>query len=74
MDIYEYIKKKIIAPKLSSLTQATISGVDSFEKYQYIVGQIKSLNDLQQELTDLQKKQELIDEDDDDQERGNTSS
>ena len=74
MDIIDYIKKKIIAPKVANLTQTTTSGVDTFEKYQYIAGQIKSLNDLQQELTDLQKKQELIDEDDDDQERGNTSS
>jgi hypothetical protein len=72
MDIIDYIKKKIIAPKVANLTQTTTSGVDSFEKYQYIVGQIKSLNDLQQELTDLQKKQELID--DDEEERGDTSS
>ena len=72
MDIIDYIKKKIIAPKVTNLTQTTISGVDTFDKYQYIVGQIKSLNDLQQELTDLQKKQELTDEDDD--ERGDTSS
>ena len=72
MDIIDYIKKKIIAPKVANLTQTTTSGVDSFETYQYIVGQIKSLNDLQQELTDLQKKQELID--DDDEERGDTSS
>ncbi len=72
MDLIDFIKKKIIAPKVANLTQTTISGVDSFEKYQYIVGQIKSLIDLQQELTDLQKKQELIDEDD--KERGDTSS
>jgi hypothetical protein len=72
MDLIDFIKKKIIAPKVANLTQTTISGVDSFEKYQYIVGQIKSLIDLQQELTDLQKKQELIDEDD--KKRGNTSS
>jgi hypothetical protein len=72
MDLIDFIKKKIIAPKVANLTQTTISGVDSFEKYQYRVGQIKSLIDLQQELTDLQKKQELIDEDD--KKRGNTSS
>jgi hypothetical protein len=39
------------------------------EKYQYIVGQYRSLNDLQQDLRDLLKKQELFDDDSD--ERGN---
>ncbi|MBM3194124.1 MAG: hypothetical protein FJZ59_07845 [Chlamydiae bacterium] len=59
----EYILKKIIQPKIKLLTDIAIGGVDTFDKYQYIVGQIKSLTDLQQELTNLQKKQELYDED-----------
>lgn len=71
MDTIEFILKKIIAPKMETLVQATISGVDSYEKYQYIVGQIKSLSDLRQELMDLRKKQELINDED---ERGDTSS
>lgn len=61
----EYILKKIIQPKIKLLTDIAIGGVDTFDKYQYIVGQIKSLTDLQQELTNLQKKQELYDEDED---------
>jgi len=61
----EYILKKIIQPKIKLLTDIAIGGVDTFDKYLYIVGQIKSLTDLQQELTNLQKKQELYDEDED---------
>ena len=49
---------------MEDLKQNIISGVDSYEKYQYLVGQYRSLNDLQQDLRDLLKKQEMFDDDD----------
>jgi hypothetical protein len=68
-EIIQYILKKLIKPRLEQLKETTISGIDTMEKYQYIVGQYRSLNDLQQDLRDLLKKQELFDDDSD--ERGN---
>jgi hypothetical protein len=67
----QYILHKLIQPRLEQLKELSISGVDNIEKYQYIVGQYRSLNDLQQDLRDLLKKQELLDDDDSD-ERGST--
>jgi hypothetical protein len=46
----QYILKKLIKPRLEQLKETTISGIDTMEKYQYIVGQYRSLNDLQQDL------------------------
>jgi hypothetical protein len=47
--------------QLETLKQAAIYSVDTIEKLQYVRGQIKSLEDLQQELKDLLNKQELSD-------------
>ncbi len=47
--------------QLETLKQAAIYSVDTIEKLQYVRGQIKSLEDLQQELKDLLNKQELRD-------------
>ena len=48
--------------QLETLKQAAIYSVDTIEKLQYVRGQIKSLEDLQQELKDLLNKQEYEDE------------
>jgi len=64
VEVIQHIMKKIIQPKMEDLKQNIISGVDSYEKYQYLVGQYRSLNDLQQDLRDLLKKQEMFDDDD----------
>ena len=48
--------------QLETLKQAAIYSVDTIEKLQYVRGQIKSLEDLQQELKDLLNKQELEDD------------
>jgi hypothetical protein len=53
-------RKEILADKVTF-------GVDNWDTYKYIIGQIRSLNDLQQDLKDLLKKQEL---DNDDNARG----
>ena len=48
--------------QLETLKQAAIYSVDTIEKLQYVRGQIKSLEDLQQDLKDLLDKQEIEDE------------
>ncbi len=42
-----------IKKNLHSLKQHAIYGVDTIEKLQYVRGQIRSLEDLQQDLNDL---------------------
>ena len=69
LESIQYILNKLILPKLEQLKETAISGIDTMEKYQYIVGQYRSLSDLQQDLRDLLKKQELFDDED---ERGST--
>ena len=60
MDYYtiKYIQNKLLKPKIDSLTTKVKLGVDNFAEYKYIIGQIRSSEDLQQDLTDLLKKQE----------------
>ncbi len=54
----KYIQKKILKPKTDALTEKIKLGVDTFEEYKYIIGQIRSNEDLHRDLTDLLKKQE----------------
>ena len=61
-DTVNYIKKKLIQRKLDTLKEKVVIGVDNWDTYKYIIGQIRSLEDLQQDLTDLFKKQELNDD------------
>jgi len=58
----KYIKKKLLTPKLERLKEKVVIGVDNWNEYQYIIGQIRSIEDLQQDLTDLFKNQELHDD------------
>ncbi len=60
-DTLRYIQKKI-KEKRALYCDKIIIGVDNFNTYQYIIGQIRSLDDLLQDLTDLLKKQELNDD------------
>jgi|TARA_Y100000004_G_scaffold2447_1_gene2974 hypothetical protein len=53
--------QSLIKKQLETLKTAAIYSVDTIEKLQYVRGQIKSLEDLQQELKDLLNKQELND-------------
>ena len=50
--------QKQIKKKLDQLKDNAIYGVDTMEKLQYIRGQIRSLEDLQQDLKDLLSKTE----------------
>ena len=58
----KYIQQKILKPKIESYTEKVIIGVDNFEEYKYITGQIRSLKDLQQDLTDLLRNRSENDE------------
>jgi len=60
----KYIQNKLLKPKIDSLTTKVKLGVDNFPEYKYIIGQIRSSEDLQQDLTDLLKKQEPDDDTD----------
>ena len=52
------IIKKLIHRRKERLTQTLVRDVDNINDLYYIRGQIKSLDDLQQDIIDLLKKQE----------------
>ena len=59
----KYIQQKILKPKIESYTEKVIIGVANFNEYKYITGQIRSLKDLQQDLTDLLRNRSENDDD-----------
>ena len=63
MDIYTIsIIQKIIKRSLDRLKEHAIYGVDTMEQLQYVRGQIKSYEDLQQEIKDLLSRTEIENE------------
>ena len=63
MDIYTIsVIQKVIKRSLERLKDHAIYGVDTIEQLQYVRGQIKSLEDLQQEIKNLLSKMEINDE------------
>ena len=54
--------QNLIKKRLERYKEAAIYSVDTMDQLQYVRGQIKSLEDLQQELRDLLNKQELEDD------------
>jgi len=54
--------QNLIKKRLERYKEAAIYSVDTIDQLQYVRGQIKSLEDLQQELRDLLNKQELEDD------------
>jgi hypothetical protein len=67
IDTISLVQKKVYKI-LQRLKEHAIYGVDTMEKLQYIRGQIRSLEDLQQDLKDLLTTTEY----DDEQVHGNT--
>jgi hypothetical protein len=67
IDTISLVQKKV-HKILQRLKEHAIYGVDTMEKLQYIRGQIRSLEDLQQDLKDLLTTTEY----DDEQVHGNT--
>ena len=56
------IVQKLLKRRIDQLKETAIYSVDTMDQLQYVRGQIKSLEDLQQELKDLLNKQEYEDE------------
>ena len=54
--------QNLIKKRLERYKEAAIYSVDTIDQLQYVRGQIKSLEDLQQEIKDLLNKQEIEDE------------
>ena len=54
--------QKLLKRRIDQLKETAIYSVDTMDQLQYVRGQIKSLEDLQQELRDLMNKQELEDD------------
>jgi len=54
--------QKTVKKKILQLKDHAIYGVDTMEKLQYVRGQIRSLEDLQQDLKDLLTTTEYEDE------------
>ena len=64
MDPYTIsVVQKLLKKTLDHCKEHAIYGVDTIEQLQYVKGQIKSLEDLQQELKDLLNNQEIEDTD-----------
>ena len=63
MDIYTIsLIQKVIKRSLDRLKDHAIYGVDTMEQLQYVRGQIKSYEDLQQEIKDLLSRTEIENE------------
>lgn len=69
---YKYLKNHI-NKTVERLKDSIVYSVDKWEDLLYIRGKIQGLETLLQDLTDLQKKQELFD-DDKDAESGSTEA
>ena len=53
-----YKLQRAIELQLENLTNAVTTGVDSMEKYRYILGQINALESMRQELSGLLNSEE----------------
>ena len=53
-----YKLQRVIESQLNSLTIVITTGVDSMEKYRYILGQINALESVRQELSSLLNSEE----------------
>jgi len=63
VDIYTIsLIQKVIKRSLDRLKDHAIYGVDTMEQLQYVRGQIKSYEDLQQEIKDLLSRTEIENE------------
>ena len=61
-DSYKYVKNKI-TKEVNQLKDNLAYSVDNVNQLMYIRGKIQGLETLLQDLTDLQKKTELFDDD-----------
>ena len=67
MDEFVFVHKlqRAIKQRLAALSiNVTSGGVDNFDKYKYITGQISALESVLQEISNLLNKKELYEEED----------
>ena len=55
--------KKLVEMRRDDVVNNMIAGVDNFDKYQYMLGQIRTYQYLSQELSSLLEKKEQNDKD-----------
>ena len=77
--VFVHKLQRAIKQQLAALSiNVTSGGVDNFDKYKYITGQISALESVLQEISNLLNKKELHEEDGNvvriDKEPGNTKS
>lgn len=60
IQIVQFIQKKIKERKSNILDVLENNGISEMEQYSYLMGELNSLNYIQQELSDLLEKQEHI--------------
>ena len=61
LKVVEWLKK-ILKDRQEQVNTAIISDVKSLEDYKYLLGKLHAYKETMQELTDLLKKQEQLDE------------
>ena len=59
--IIDYIRQTL-KTRQDNINEAITSDVKTLEDYKYLLGKLHGYNEIQQELTDLLKKQELYDD------------
>ena len=64
MEILKVVEwlKKILKTRQDNVNEAITSDVKNFEDYKYLLGKLHAYKEIRQELTDLLKKQEQLDE------------
>ena len=60
MELDYQLIKRLVDKRINSLKDTLVYSVDKLEQLHYIRGQIKGLESLLQDLNDLQKKQEQL--------------
>jgi|TARA_R100001244_G_scaffold3354_2_gene4683 cell shape-determining protein MreC len=64
MEILKVVEwlKKILKTRQDNVNEAITSDVKTLEEYKYLLGKLHAYKEIIQELTDLLKKQEQLDE------------
>ena len=64
MDIIKIVDylRKILKTRQDQVNDVIIGDAKTFENYKYLLGKLHGYNEIEQELTDLLKKQELYED------------
>ena len=61
-NLFTYFKNQL-KDRQDTVKEAIYNGVKDWDEYRYLTGKLRGLEETEQELTDLLKKQELEDDD-----------